>query len=267
MAENGLKAFFDIDDFQQGLLFIKADIQMTGNRIGQLNRVVNLTDIRLHFRRNFAVELHIAIKLADGGAHQRTDFFAIFNAFGDHQCAGLKKCCIIEIIEHFGARLAFNQNFHSAIRQLQHLQHRADCTDFMHIGGLRIVLITVFLADQQHVFVIRHNIFKRANGFFAPDKKRHNHAGEDNDIAQRQYRQDDGVFGLLFEVIFAHYFNFPFTFPFTATGVSVTRDSETLFNINVVVFHMVFNAARKKRPATKWRPESRHSLKTRESPS
>ena len=34
MAENGLKAFFDIDDFQQGLLFIKADIQMTGNRIG-----------------------------------------------------------------------------------------------------------------------------------------------------------------------------------------------------------------------------------------
>jgi hypothetical protein len=39
---------------------------------------------------------------------------------------------------------------------------------------------------------------------------------------------------------------------------SVTRDSETLFNINVVVFHMVFNATAKKHPATKWRPESRH---------
>jgi hypothetical protein len=71
----------------------------------------------------------------------------------------------------------------------------------------------------------------------------------------------------LFEVIFAHYFNFPFTFPFTATGIQVTRDSETPFNVYVVVFHIVFNAARKKRPATKWRPEGRHSLKTRERPS
>ncbi len=78
----------------------------------------------------------------------------------------------------------------------------------MHVFLLRVVLVAVFLTDQQHILFIGHDIFEGTNGFFASYKKRHDHAGEDHDIAQGQYRQDNWVFGLLFEIV-THYFNFP----------------------------------------------------------
>ena len=52
-----------------------------------------------------------------------------------------------------------------------------------------IVHRRINLARQQDLLVVLHHFFKRAHGFFTPDKKRHDHVRENHDVAQRQDRE------------------------------------------------------------------------------
>ena len=50
-----------------------------------------------------------------------------------------------------------------------------------------IIVAGVLLRDKKNLLVILHNIFQRVDRFLAPDKKRHDHARKDDNVAQRQY--------------------------------------------------------------------------------
>jgi len=149
MAQNTFKAFADREDFKQSLFFFQRNVQMPRNCVGQLHRFFDLIDIRLNFRRNFAVQFDISVKLADSRAHQRLQLGFIANFIFQRQRAGFKKSLIVQIFKHPRASIAFDKYFHRAVGQFEHLQYRANCADFMHVCRFRIVLIAFFLADKQ----------------------------------------------------------------------------------------------------------------------
>ena len=62
----------------------------------------------------------------------------------------------------------------------------ADCVEVVHI---RIVFGRIKLGNEENFLIGCHRLFKRNNRFIAANKQRHDHAGENNDIAQRQQRQ------------------------------------------------------------------------------
>ena len=43
--------------------------------------------------------------------------------------------------------------------------------------------------EAEDLAIFAHHLFPRPDGFFAPDEQRHDHVGEDHDVAQRQ----DGI--------------------------------------------------------------------------
>jgi hypothetical protein len=53
-------------------------------------------------------------------------------------------------------------------------------------SAVGIVLGGVDLARQQDLLVVLHHLLQGAHGFLAAHEQRHDHVGEDHDVAQRQ---------------------------------------------------------------------------------
>ena len=60
----------------------------------------------------------------------------------------------------------------------------------MDIFWARIILTRVALGNQQDLLVVVHHVFQRTNRLFAAHEQRDNHMREDNDVSQREDRED-----------------------------------------------------------------------------
>ena len=85
--------------------------------------------------------------------------------------------------QYSAASDTFDQHFHRAVRQLQHLQNLRDRTRTVQIRRRRILCIRVDLRQQKHRIVIRHCRFQCRNGFRAAYKQRQHHMRINDDIA------------------------------------------------------------------------------------
>ena len=92
-----------------------------------------------------------------------------------------------------GPALALHQHLDGAVGQPQELQdgrQGAQPVDFALPG---FILAGVLLGAQQDVFLLPHGIFQGMDGAFPPDKQRHHHVGEDDDIPQGQHGHREQV--------------------------------------------------------------------------
>ena len=101
----------------------------------------------------------------------------------------LEECLVLGKAGYPGAPSPLDQHLYRAVRQLQQLKDGADGADRIDVGGFGIVLRRVLLGDEQDLLVILHHILERPHRFFAPDKQRHDHVREDDDVAEGQ----DGI--------------------------------------------------------------------------
>jgi len=147
---------------------------------------VDLANRNDHFRRHALVEFHIGFELRDDGARQ--SFHLRFIAFSLVHVGGFGFEIVIRphIVLDDRARFALNQNLHGSVGQLQKLHHRGDHADLVNVLNLRIIVARILLRDEQNFLVVLHHVFERGDGFLASHEKRHDHAGEHDNVAQRQ---------------------------------------------------------------------------------
>ena len=149
--------------------------------------------LRRHLLRDLAVELDVLLERGLDAAHQRLELDARLGALLDrldtHQEAGLGR------LEAADARaaLALDQHLHGAVGQPHELDDRADGSELEDVRRVGIVGLRVALCGQHERAAARHRLVERAHRLLAPDEKRHDHVREDDDVAQRQQRQDVGV--------------------------------------------------------------------------
>ena len=122
---------------------------------------------------------------------------------GDHLVAGNRR--LLERV-HFGDRIialvvqrgemrtgiAFDKHTHGAVGHLEHLKHLRRHADIVEVRPFRVLARRVQLSEEEHVLVAFHRRFKRGDGSLAADEYRHNHAGEDNDVAEGKQRKTLG---------------------------------------------------------------------------
>ena len=89
-------------------------------------------------------------------------------------------------IAQLRALLAFDQNAHSAVGQLQQLHNRRSYADIVQIIFAGIILGRIKLRDEENFLVRRHRFFQRDDRLIPTHKQGNNHTGENNDIAQGQ---------------------------------------------------------------------------------
>ena len=103
--------------------------------------------------------------------------------------AGLEEVRIVGVFENPRPIAALDQHLDGAVRQLEELQHGSDRADPMDVVRRGIVLAGVLLRHQQDLLVVLHDVFQRPDRFLAADEQRHDHVGENHDVAQRK----DGI--------------------------------------------------------------------------
>ena len=202
---DALKALGNRGGFKHVLLVGDFHRQVRSDGIGQLRVILDLANGAQNFRRDFLVELHIALELRNDRAGQC--FKLIFGAgcIRDALDFGFEIIRVFDIACNFRAGAAFDQHFDSAVGELQQLQYGRKRAYLIDGIGRRIVVAGVLLSGKQDLLVGAHDFFKRRDRFLAPDKQRHDHIREDHDVAQWQNRKlflrPCFFFGLFF---FAH---------------------------------------------------------------
>jgi hypothetical protein len=171
------------------------------------SEIVDLVDRDQHLGRDLLVELDVALELRDDGARQCLLLTPLDPSLLLHRGGGGLEIGVGGLVGgDLRALAALDQHLHGAVRQLEKLQHRGDGADLVEIVHTRIVLRGILLRDEQDLLVVAHHRLQRADGFLAADEERDDHVGEDDDIAQRQHRQElaaaDG--GLFFGSIGRH---------------------------------------------------------------
>ena len=101
---------------------------------------------------------------------------------------GLEVVDGLQVAVDRGAAPALDQHLDGAVGQLQQLQHGGDGAGGIDLVGRRIVVLRILLGHDEDVLVVAHDFFERLDRLLAADEQRHDHAGEDDDVAQRQNR-------------------------------------------------------------------------------
>jgi len=70
------------------------------------------------------------------------------------------------------------------------LQHRRQHAGRIDGVSRRVVVDRVHLGGEQDLLLALHDLVEGAHGLFAADKQRHDHVRKDDDVSQRQDRED-----------------------------------------------------------------------------
>ncbi len=187
---NTLQPFGRAHDFQQFLLLFQLNRKMARDCVGEFRVIFNLCNRAQDFRRHFLVELHIVFEMADNRA--RESFQALIFLFLFRNGDNFRFEKVFTVCEAFnpGTRCAFDEYFYSLVRQFQELQNLPHCPCLVDIFRLWLIVARIFLGDQQDLLIVLHHFFQRTHRFYAPDKKRHDHVREDDNVTKRENGQN-----------------------------------------------------------------------------
>ncbi|MNF48028.1 hypothetical protein D3C84_292480 [compost metagenome] len=173
-------------DFQHLLLVFELERHVGSHGVSQSRRIVDRRNRGQHLGRDLLVELDVAFKLADGGAHQH---ILILLLDGGRRYVLRLTDEEVLVIDHplkTGTLAPFHQHLDGAVRQLEHLQNVGHCPDGEDLLHRRLVSRRILLGHQQDFFVLLHGRFQTANGFFPPHKEWNDHVGVNHHVTKRQ---------------------------------------------------------------------------------
>ena len=180
----------DIRLLQQCLLFLELRTEMPGDGIGELARRHVFGQRRHRLVRDVAIEFGVTLELLGHSTAQRRDRRGIALGLGDNLGTRLEIGVIFREIRDPYARLALHKHLHGTVGQLEKLQHIGENADTVDAVGRRFVLGRVHLAGEQDLLVLAHHRLERPHGLLTTHEKRHDHVGEDDDVAQREDGMD-----------------------------------------------------------------------------
>ena len=180
--EHLLQPVLGVRHLEQFLLVGQLHRQVRRHLVGQPARLCHLPDRRYRFRRDFAVQLHVAFELFLHGAHQRGDIAADGIALGNRLDRRLEILAAVMQLDQPRARFALDQHLHGAVRKFQELQNGRECPNGMQVAGIRIVDGRIALGDQHDLVLGLLDHLEGPDGLVAADKQRCDHIRENNDV-------------------------------------------------------------------------------------
>ncbi len=194
LGKQVFQAQLDVGQVQHLLLVLQFERQVGRDRVGQTAGVIDAGDRSQDLRGDFFVEFDVLVKLLHHGSSQGFDFTAGFRLLSD-RVNRVDRGHKVNFPIHDGldqrTLLAFNQHFHRAIRQLQHLQDGGDTTHVEHVLDAWFVLGGGLLGHQHDAALSGHRGLKRLDALWTPHKQGNHHVREHHHIAQRQHGQFD----------------------------------------------------------------------------
>ncbi len=178
-----------IEDLEELLLLFDGELQVCGDRIGQLRGLVraNAGGHGLVVQR--LLQLHVLLKQRVNPLHQLLDLrgqlqLRLAGAHGRD-----KEAVDVVHLDRSRALHTLNQHLDIAVRHLDALDDIADGAGRVDIVGVRLVDGGVMLRRQEDLPVAGERLFESPHTRFAADDKRRHHVGEDDHVADGHHRK------------------------------------------------------------------------------
>lgn len=175
---------------EDALLFLHRQRQVGGDIIGQPPRILGALYAHRHIRRQLRGQRGVGFKICTALAHERL----LLKRVGNPPLQAFPRNHP-EIRLRFDRRLMarpvqpFHQDPQVVAGQLEHLAHLGHHADLIQRFHRRVVAGDILLRHQINQLVRVHRVVERLNGFAAADVKMQQHAGKNDQAAQRQQRQ------------------------------------------------------------------------------
>ena len=166
---------------------------MAGDGVGQAPRVIHPHQALQGFLGDLFVQLGISLEPGNGGAAQRLGLGIDLPGLQEFLGLHLEELGYGEKLAGDGPALAFHQHFDGAVGQPQELEDGRQGAQPVNLALPGFVLARVLLGAQQDIFFLPHGKFQGMDGAFPPDKQRHHHVGEDDDIPQGQHGHSEQI--------------------------------------------------------------------------
>ena len=189
-----VQALDGIRTLQQGLPVFEFEIQVDDDAVRQLTGLINRPDRTEQFRRRFLVEFRVGLESRLHGADEAFGIGAldlgIGQLFDPHREIGR---IALEGLDP-RAGFSFDQNLHRTVGQSQQLDDASKGAHRVDVLGRGLFLPGLALGREHQLPGTRHGILEGLDGLGSADEKRHHHVGKDNDVPQRQQRNDPRLF-------------------------------------------------------------------------
>ena len=164
--------FGGIEDLQQFLLLFNRELQVGGDDVGQLGRIVHA-----HGRNHGLVvqrlaQLHVLLEQRRDALHAGFDRRVGFGGVTRDAHRGLQEAVGVGDLQDLAALHAFDQDLDVAVGQLQALHDVDDGADLVDLVGLGLVDGGVVLGGQENLLVRRQRLFQSAHARFAAHDER-----------------------------------------------------------------------------------------------
>ncbi len=186
------QAFFDVRLFQHRLLLGHVGLQIRREEIGKGRRRGDAVE---HLRRligRIGRQLDHAIGLCSNRGQQRIQIRALGRFFFENFDSTEEKRLFLLQADQPESGQAVHDDRLIAIRQAKELEDAGNHTDLIKIGQIGIFCVGRFLGNHGDQLVAGHYFFQQCLALGAADVQRHHRAGEDDDVANRQDRQELG---------------------------------------------------------------------------
>ena len=178
-----------IEDGQQFLLFLDAELQVGGDGVGELGRLVHAHGGDDGFVVERLLQLDVLLEergdalheLLGGGRHFELGFA------GAH--GGDEEAVAVVDFDGFGALHALDQNLDVAVGHFDALHNIADRPDLVDVLGLGLVDGGVVLRGEKDFAVAGERLFEGAHAGLAADHEGRHHVGEDDHVADGHHGQ------------------------------------------------------------------------------
>ena len=181
------EALRGIKDFQQLLFFFDGQLQIRGDSVGQLRRIVvaNGGDHRLVVER--LAELYILLEQSGDALHRGFDLRRQFGAVFRGANRRFKVAVGVDDLQDLAALEALDQDLDIAVGQFETLDDIDDGADLVDLVGLGLVDTGVVLGCEKNLLVASQRVLEGTHAGLPSDHEGRHHEREDHDVPDRHH--------------------------------------------------------------------------------
>ncbi len=190
---DAVQALGRIEDFQQLLLLFDGKLQVGGDGVGQLCRVVVAHRGDHGFVIQRLTELDVLLEQTRHALHAGFNLWCLLSRILRGAYGGLKVTISIHYLEDLATLQTLHQDLDVAVRKLQTLDDVDQRTDLKNLIGLGLVDTRVVLGGKEYLLIASQRFFQCAHARLPADHEWRHHVGKDDDVSNRHHGEFLGL--------------------------------------------------------------------------